>query len=99
MRTTYAVNDMTIHRIVEQEQGFTPMLEFLPTLSKESLEENLSWLAPGGYDPRDRQRRAVLPVLCRQDAAPQHPGRRLHRQRQELPAAADLEQEERSAIG
>ena len=41
---------MTIHRIVEQEQGFTPMLEFLPTLSKESLEENLSWLAPGGYD-------------------------------------------------
>jgi hypothetical protein len=49
MRTTYSVNDMTIHRIVEQEQGFTPMLEFLPTLSKETLEENLSWLAPGGY--------------------------------------------------
>jgi glyoxylase-like metal-dependent hydrolase (beta-lactamase superfamily II) len=49
MRTTYSVNDMTIHRIVEQEQGFTPMLEFLPTLSKELLEENLSWLAPGGY--------------------------------------------------
>ncbi|HEV2187148.1 MAG TPA: MBL fold metallo-hydrolase [Stellaceae bacterium] len=49
MRTTYAVNDMTIHRIVEQEQGFTPMLEFLPTLAKETLEENLSWLAPGGY--------------------------------------------------
>ena len=51
MRTTFAVNDMTIHRIVEQEHGFTPMLEFLPTLSKEMLEENLSWLAPGGYDP------------------------------------------------
>jgi glyoxylase-like metal-dependent hydrolase (beta-lactamase superfamily II) len=50
MRTSYSVNDMTIHRIVEQEQGFTPMLEFLPTLSKEVLEENLSWLAPGGYN-------------------------------------------------
>ena len=50
MRTTYSVNDMTIHRIVEQEHGFTPMLEFLPTLSKETLDENLSWLAPGGYD-------------------------------------------------
>src|SRR6185312_454861 len=52
MRTTYAVNDMTIHRIVEQEHGFTPMLEFLPNLTKERLEENLSWLAPGGYDPK-----------------------------------------------
>src|SRR5262249_62048172 len=50
MRTEFSVGDMTIHRIVEQEQGFTPMLEFLPTLSKERLEENLSWLAPAGYN-------------------------------------------------
>ena len=42
MRTSFSVNDMTIHRIVEQEQGFTPMLDFLPTLSKGALEENLS---------------------------------------------------------
>ena len=38
MRTSFSVNDMTIHRIVEQESGFTPMFEFLPTLSKETLE-------------------------------------------------------------
>jgi len=50
MRTSFSVNDMTIHRIVEQESGFTPMLDFLPTLSKETLAENLEWLAPGGYD-------------------------------------------------
>ena len=50
MRTSFAVNDMTIHRIVEQESGFTPMLDFLPTLSKETLGENLDWLSPGGYD-------------------------------------------------
>lgn len=50
MRTEYRVNDMTIHRIVEQEQGFTPMLEFLPNLTQETLEENLAWLAPGGYN-------------------------------------------------
>jgi len=50
MRTSVSVNDMTIHRIVEQEAGFTPMLDFLPTLSKETLGENLAWLAPGGYD-------------------------------------------------
>jgi len=49
MRTSFTVSDMTIHRIVEQEQGFTPMLEFLPTLSQETLDENLPWLAPGGY--------------------------------------------------
>jgi len=50
MRTSFSVNDMTIHRIVEQESGFTPMLDFLPTLTKETLGENLSWLAPRGYD-------------------------------------------------
>jgi hypothetical protein len=50
MRTEYRVDDMTIHRLVEQETGYTPMLEFLPDLTKETLEENLSWLAPGGYN-------------------------------------------------
>src|SRR3981189_2723229 len=50
MRTSFSVNDMTIHRIVEQESGFTPMLDFLPTLSKETLGEDLAWLAPGGHD-------------------------------------------------
>src|SRR5260221_511963 len=50
MRTSFSANDMIIHRIVEQESGFTPMLDFLPTLSKETLGENLAWLAPGGYD-------------------------------------------------
>jgi glyoxylase-like metal-dependent hydrolase (beta-lactamase superfamily II) len=51
MRTSVAVNDMTIHRIVEQEQGFTPMLEFLPTLTPQLLDENKSWLAPASYNP------------------------------------------------
>ena len=50
MQTRFQVEDVEIHRIVEQEAGFTPMLEFLPTLSKELLEENRAWLAPGGYD-------------------------------------------------
>ena len=42
MRTSFSVNDMTIHRIVEQEAGFTPMLDFLPTLSKETLGDETS---------------------------------------------------------
>ena len=36
MRTQFTVGDMTIHRIVEQEHGFTPLFEFLPTLSGSS---------------------------------------------------------------
>lgn len=51
MRTSFAVNDMTIHRIVEQEYGFTPLFEFLPTLGKEQYEENRSWMEPSGVDP------------------------------------------------
>ena len=50
MRTSFSVNDMTIHRIVEQEYGFTPLFEFLPTLSKEVFEENRSWMEEGAYD-------------------------------------------------
>jgi glyoxylase-like metal-dependent hydrolase (beta-lactamase superfamily II) len=51
MRTEFAVDDIEIHRIVEQEQGFTPIREFLPTLTAELLEENRGWLEPAGLDP------------------------------------------------
>jgi len=51
MRTNFAVEDMTVYRIIEQEAGFTPVLEFLPTLSKELLDENRSWLQPAALDP------------------------------------------------
>lgn len=50
MPTTFTVNDMTIHRIVEQEYGFTPLFEFLPTLTKEQFEANRSWMEEGAYD-------------------------------------------------
>ena len=52
MRTSFAVNDMTIHRIVEQEYGFTPLFEFLPTLTKEHYEENRSWMEPSALTRR-----------------------------------------------
>src|SRR2546421_12728328 len=52
MRTQFTVGDMTIHRIVEQEHGFTPLFEFLPTLSKERFEENRSWMEQGAYDAK-----------------------------------------------
>ena len=74
MANTFRVGDMTIHRIVEMECGFTPALEFLPGLKSEVLEENKSWLAPSALDA-DGQPGAVLPVLHREDAAPHHSGR------------------------
>src|SRR5512133_4089481 len=58
MRTNFTVDDMTIHRIVEQEAGFTPILEFLPSLSRELLDENRSWMEPAALDP------GGMAVLC-----------------------------------
>ena len=58
MRTSFAVGDMTIHRIVEQEFGARPALEFLPTLTRDLLQENRSWLHPAALDPADKL------VLC-----------------------------------
>jgi glyoxylase-like metal-dependent hydrolase (beta-lactamase superfamily II) len=59
MPTSFNVADMTIHRLIEQEAGFTPILEFLPTLSRESLDANRSWLEPAALD-RDGDKA----VLC-----------------------------------
>ncbi|HEV7997802.1 MAG TPA: MBL fold metallo-hydrolase [Stellaceae bacterium] len=59
MRTSFTVDDMTIHRIVEQEAGFTPILEFLPSLSRELLDENRAWLEPAALDPA-----TDMAVLC-----------------------------------
>src|SRR5260221_1733347 len=51
MRTRYDVEDMTIHRVVEQARAFTPMREFLANLTPELLDENRAWLEPSALDP------------------------------------------------
>lgn len=48
MTTTFQVGDMTVHRIIEQEDPLFDPLTFFPTLSKEVLEENRGWLEPMG---------------------------------------------------
>ena len=50
MSNSFRVGDLTIHRIVEMECGFTPALDFLPGLKPELLAENRSWLAPSALD-------------------------------------------------
>ncbi len=53
MSTTFQVGDMTIHRIIEQEEPLFDPLTFFPTLEKERLEENRPWLEQmGAMDPK-----------------------------------------------
>ena len=57
--TTFRIGDMTIHRIIEMECGFTPALEFLPELTPETLAESRPWMkTPLALDDQDRL------VLC-----------------------------------
>ncbi len=58
MTMTFKAGDMTVHRIVEMECGFTPALEFLPDLKPEVLAENRSWMHPAALDADDNL------VLC-----------------------------------
>jgi glyoxylase-like metal-dependent hydrolase (beta-lactamase superfamily II) len=50
---TMVLGDITIHRIVEMEQGFVPVRQFLPTLAEEVLAENRGWLQPAALDAQD----------------------------------------------
>jgi glyoxylase-like metal-dependent hydrolase (beta-lactamase superfamily II) len=49
--TAIALKDITIHPVVEQQGPFFDAMEFFPTLTKELLDENRSWLEPTFIDP------------------------------------------------
>jgi Metallo-beta-lactamase superfamily len=44
MNINFAVGDLTIHRIIEQETTFLPALDMLPGLKPDLLAENRPWL-------------------------------------------------------
>jgi len=48
------IGNCTIHRIVEQERPFFVASTFFPTITKELLDENRSWLRPRFFDDQDR---------------------------------------------
>jgi len=48
MSLKFAVGDLTIHRIIEQETTFLPALELLPGLTPDLLAENKSWMRDAG---------------------------------------------------
>ncbi len=54
MSTKIQIGNCTIHRIVEQEGPFFEALSFFPTLTKELLDENRSWLQPRFIDMQDK---------------------------------------------
>lgn len=54
MSTTFQVDDMTVHRIVEIEMPFLPVREMFPALTPEQLVENRSWLQPWALNDEDR---------------------------------------------
>src|ERR1700736_720193 len=51
MTQPITLQDITIHPVVEQQGPFFDALEFFPTLTKDLLDENRSWLEPGFIDP------------------------------------------------
>jgi glyoxylase-like metal-dependent hydrolase (beta-lactamase superfamily II) len=51
MSLTFAVGDLTVYRVIESEAPLFDPLTFFPTLTKEVLEENLSWMKPQFIDP------------------------------------------------
>jgi glyoxylase-like metal-dependent hydrolase (beta-lactamase superfamily II) len=51
MSAAINLHDITIHPVVEQQAPFFDVMEFFPTLTKELLDENRSWLQPTFIDP------------------------------------------------
>jgi glyoxylase-like metal-dependent hydrolase (beta-lactamase superfamily II) len=69
LTTLIRIGSSTIHRIIEQEGPFFPAQQFFPTLTRELIDENRSWLQPKYLDAADNV------VLCIQSYLIETPGR------------------------
>ena len=63
------LGSVTIHRIVEQEAPLFLVSDFFPTLTKEMLDENRSWLEPR-YFTGDGKVVLCVQSYISEDAAP-----------------------------
>jgi hypothetical protein len=50
MSLPISLKDITIYPVVEQQGAFFDVMEFFPTLNKDQLDENRSWLEPTFID-------------------------------------------------
>jgi glyoxylase-like metal-dependent hydrolase (beta-lactamase superfamily II) len=55
MSLTFAVGDLTVHRVIESEGPLFDPMGFFPTLTDDVLAENLSWMKPKYIDPATGQ--------------------------------------------
>ncbi|HUC19148.1 MAG TPA: MBL fold metallo-hydrolase [Acetobacteraceae bacterium] len=55
MNKSFALGDLTLTRIVEQQQPLFDIFEFFPAVTPELFEENRSWLEPEALDPATRK--------------------------------------------
>ncbi len=60
MSTRISLGNVTIHRIIEEETPLFDPLTFFPSLTKEVLEENRSWLEPDAIDPASGKLRLCI---------------------------------------
>ena len=51
MPAPIALQDVTIHPVIEQQGSWFDALQFFPTLTKDLLDENRAWLEPAFLDP------------------------------------------------
>ncbi|MBR0649037.1 MBL fold metallo-hydrolase [Roseomonas terrae] len=51
MTQGFVLGDVTVQRIIEEETPLFDPLTFLPTLTKDVLEENRGWMEPAALDP------------------------------------------------
>jgi glyoxylase-like metal-dependent hydrolase (beta-lactamase superfamily II) len=65
MTLGHQLGEITIHRIVEQEAPFFDALQFFPSLTKELLAENRSWLQPHYIDAAGRVILCIQSYLVR----------------------------------
>jgi hypothetical protein len=54
MTAAIALGDITIHPVIEQQSADCDVMVFFPTLTKELLDENRSWLQPAVVDLADK---------------------------------------------
>ncbi len=65
MQLETKLGDITIHRIIEQEGPFFAALSFFPSLTKEVLAENRSWLQPRFLNADDELNLCIQSYLVR----------------------------------
>lgn len=65
MSLQFTVNDLTVHRIVEFDAPFIPILEMLPALTPERLDENRHWLQPDALTANDEVKLCYQSYLVR----------------------------------